>query len=308
MNPYKIIILGAGPAGLTAAIYAARANLSPLVLEGPKPGGQLMGTTAIENWPGNTSILGPQLMLNMIQQAKDVGVTFLQESASEIEVSSNPFVITTNEKTKLQAQSLIIATGSTPNRLNCPGEDVYWGKGVSTCATCDGAFYRDRPVVILGGGDAGMENASFLAKYTKKITLIHIGEKLSASHTMQQRILKNPDIKIIYSSTITEIEGNGDHISSVTIQNQKTQSIEKLATDGLFLSIGAKPNTSFFKNNIALSSFGHIAVTDNVKSSIPGIFAAGDVHDFKYRQAIVSAGFGCMAALEAERFLNSLDT
>lgn len=307
LQKHKIIILGAGPAGITAAIYAARAHLNPIILEGPKPGGQLMGTSEVENWPGHVSILGPQLMISMIEQAKQHGAQFISESAIAVNFSKNPFEVITQQGNSFLAESAIIATGSTPNKLNCPGEEEYWGKGVATCTTCDGAFYKDKKVVVLGGGDAAMESASFLSRYTKNITIVHIGSSLKASQIMQDRVFKNPQTSVIYNSTVTEIHGNGKHVTHVTIENQETKQTTDIETDGLFLSIGHKPNTSIFSKQLELSNFGHIIVHDNVKTSIPGIFASGDVHDFQYKQAIVSSGFGCIAALEAERYLETLD-
>lgn len=306
MKIHNLIILGAGPAGLTAATYAARAKLEPLLLEGPKPGGQLMGTSEVENWPGEMSIMGPQLMMNMIDQAKKHGTQFISESLASVDLASSPFRITTDQNNTYHAKSIIITTGSTPNKLNCPGEEKYWGKGVSTCSTCDAAFFKDKPVVVLGGGDAGMENASFLAKFTDKITLIHIGPELTASKSMQERVLNNKNISIIYNSTITEIIGNEEHVTHVTVEDQQTKATTQLETSALFLSIGQKPNTDFFKEYLACSEYGHLITHDYVKTSIEGVFAAGDVQDWKYRQAIVSSGFGCIAALEAERYLESL--
>lgn len=307
MEIHKLVILGGGPAGLTAATYAARAQLKPILLEGPKPGGQLMGTSDVENWPGEMSILGPKLMINMIDQAKQHGTQIISESIVSADLSSHPFTITTNQNKTYKALSVIVATGSTPNRLNCPGEEEYWGKGVSTCSTCDAAFFKDKHVVVLGGGDAGMENASFLAKFTDKITLIHIGPELTASKVMKERVLNNKNITIIYNSTITEIIGNGEHVTSVVVENQQTKTSTTLETSALFLSIGQRPNTAFFDDSLKLSEYGHIMTHEYVKTSVDGVFAAGDVHDWKYRQAIVSSGFGCIAALEAERFLESLE-
>ncbi|MBM18319.1 MAG: thioredoxin-disulfide reductase [Epsilonproteobacteria bacterium] len=303
-NIHKLVIIGAGPAGLTASIYAARANLSPIIIEGPKPGGQLMGTSAVENWPGEKSIMGPQLMMNMIEHAKKFDTEIISGSVTAVETSQRPFTITLDNDKQLQAHTIIMAAGATPNTLSCPGEDTYWGKGVSTCAVCDGAFYKDQPVIVVGGGDSGMESASFLARNNNKVTLVHIGKQLTASHAMQQRVLDNPQVEIIYNSTVTEIQGNGDNVTGAVITNQKTNETLQIDTNAVFLAIGLKPNTSMFKNQLEVTDFGHIKVHDLVKTSVEGIFAAGDVQDPKYRQAIVSAGFGCMAALEAERYIS----
>lgn len=301
---YPLIIIGAGPAGLTAAIYAARGNLSPVVIEGAKPGGQLMGTTAIENWPGSNSVMGPELMINMMNHAKKFSTTIVSGSVHKVDLSKRPFKLTLDTHKELQAHAIIIASGATPNTLKCPGEELYWGKGVSTCAVCDGAFYKDGLVVVVGGGDSSMESASFLVRNNNKVTIVHIGEKLTASHSMQQRILNNPNITIVYSSTVTEIKGNKNSVTEVVITNQVTRERQTLKTNAVFLAIGLRPNTAMLQNQLKLTRTGHIKVTDNVKTSVAGVFAAGDVADPVYRQAIVSAGFGCMAALEAERYLS----
>ncbi|MCX5923835.1 MAG: thioredoxin-disulfide reductase [Candidatus Dependentiae bacterium] len=303
-NPIRsLVILGAGPAGLTAGIYAARANLNPLIIEGPKPGGQLMGTTVIENWPGSTSLSGPQLMIDMAEHAKKFKVETISGSVTAVDLSQKPFVITVDGTKQISAHSIIIATGATPNQLNCPGESEFWGKGVSTCAVCDGAFYRDQEIIIVGGGDSSMEAASFLRRNGNKITIVHIGDKLTASHAMQSRVLGKPEFNIIYNSTVTAIHGSGGKLAGATVTNQLTQQTQELQADAVFLAIGLKPNTAMFAGQVERTKIGHIVVHDLVKTSVPGVFAAGDVQDPKYRQAIVSSGFGCMAALEAERYL-----
>jgi len=300
---HPLVIIGAGPAGLTAAIYAARANLKPILIEGPKPGGQLMGTTAIENWPGNLSVMGPELMINMQNHAKKFNVETVSGSVTSLDVTKRPFQIIVDGKQLFQAHSIIFATGATPNRLNCPGEEEFWGKGVSTCAVCDGAFYREQDVIVVGGGDSSMESASFLHRNGNKVTIVHIGDKLTASHAMQQRILNKPGFTIIYNSTVTEIKGENGKLMGATITHQITKEQHFLKADGLFLAIGLKPNTHVIAGQVDRTPFGHIKIHDQVKTSVPGVFAAGDVSDPKYRQAIVSSGFGCMAALEAERYL-----
>ncbi len=300
---HKVVIIGAGPAGLTAGIYAARANLNPVIIEGPKPGGQLMGTTVVENWPGSESIMGPELMINMQNHTKKFNVTTLSGSVTKVNLSEKPFTVTIDNQKEIQAHSIIIASGATPNRLNCPGEQEFWGKGVSTCVTCDGAFYKDQDVVVVGGGDSSMEGASFLNRNGNRVTIVHIGEKLSASHAMQERVLNNDSFNIIYNSTVSAIHGKDGKIVGVTITNVTTKQTQELKTTGVFLAIGLKPNTDIFDGKLDRTKFGHIQVTDLVKTSVPGVFACGDVQDPKYRQAIVSAGFGCIAALEAERYL-----
>lgn len=303
MDIYNVVIIGSGPAGLTAGIYTARANLKPIILEGKKPGGQLMGTSYVENWPGEKSILGPQLMMNMQNHAKGLGCTMRSEEITKVDFSKRPFTIWTDSGSELKAHTVIITTGATPKRLKIPGEDQYWGKGVTTCAACDGAFYKDKKVVIVGGGDTAMEDASFMTKFTNQITVIHILDELTASFAMKDRVLKNPDIKVIYQSTLTEIKGDGTHVTHVTIKNQKTGKTEQMETDAVFIAIGLTPNTKPFAGQVELDSHGYIALKQGTQTSVPGIFAAGDVADYKYRQAITSAGTGCMAAFDAERFL-----
>ncbi len=307
LQVYKLIIIGAAPAGLTAAIYAARARLAPLVISGPKPGGQLMGTTAIENWPGNISILGPELMLNMRQHAAHFGTQFLDETITKVDFSQRPFTLWTNHNTILKTNSVIIATGANSRELNCPGEQEYWGKGVTTCAICDGAFYVNVPVVIIGGGDTSMESALFMLKFTDQITIVQNLAQLTASKIMQERVLSNPKIKIIYNNLVTKIVGDQQHVTSIEIQNQNTKVTQILDTRAVFTAIGFLPNTKIFADQLKLDQWGYISATEEVKTNIPGIFAAGDVVDFKYRQAITAAGSGCMAALESERYLSALE-
>lgn len=303
---HKLIIIGSGPAGLTAAVYAARTNLDPLVIDGSTPGGQLVGTSYVENWPGEKSILGPKLMMNMREHAKHFDTKFLSESITKVDFSQKPFTLWTDRDKQLKAHAVIIATGATPKRLNVPGEEDYWGKGVTTCAVCDGAFYPDKNVLVIGGGDTAMEDASFLKKFTNKITVVHILDKLTASHAMQQRVINDPDIKIIYNSTVTEFRGNGEHVTGVTITNQQTNEQTDMDIEGAFVAIGLKPNTDPFRDHIECDKWGFIKITNHTHTSIEGIFAAGDVHDYRYRQAITSAGAGCMAALDAERYLSDV--
>lgn len=299
----KLVILGSGPAGLAAAIYASRAGLSPLLIEGHEPGGQLMGTTFVENWPGDISIQGPELMKRMRAHATHYKTRFLAETVTQADLTARPLVLRTNRSSEIRTHALIIATGATPKKLNCPGEALYWGKGVTSCAVCDGAFYKDKPVVIVGGGDTAMENASFLTNFTQSITIVHISKKLSASHAMQERIITNPHIKIIYSSTITAIEGDGKKVTRVAVTHQDTQEIQNLEVNGVFVAIGLTPNTQLFKGQLDMTPYGYIKLTEHTYTSVPGVFAAGDVADSRYRQAIVAAGAGCSATLDAERYL-----
>lgn len=302
----KLAIIGSGPAGLTAAIYAARANLNPLIITGSKPGGQLMNTSYVENWPGYKSILGPDLMINMREHAAHFVCQFLEEDVTQTDLSKAPFKLTTHKGTQISADCVIITTGASPKQLGCPGEQEYWGKGVTTCAVCDGAFYKDRKVIIVGGGDTAMEDASFMLNFTNQITIVHIGAKLTASAATQKRVINNPNIKIIYESTVTQFKGNGQHLTHATITNQKTQQSQEVPVDGAFIAIGLNPNVAPFKGQIQFNDYGFIQVENNTHASVPGIFVAGDVADYRYRQAITAAGAGCMAALDAERYLKSV--
>jgi thioredoxin reductase (NADPH) len=304
---HKLIIVGSGPAGLTAAIYAARANLEPIIIDGDTPGGQLIKTSYVENWPGEKSILGPQLMMNMRDHAKHFGTQFVSGIVTKVDFSQQPFSFTIDNKKTLQSHAVIIATGATPKRLGVPGEDQYWGKGVTTCAVCDGAFYKDRKVIVIGGGDTAMEDASFLKKFTNDITIIHILDKFTASHAMQQRVISDPDIKVYYTSTVTEIHGDNQTVTGVTMVNQLDGKETQLEADGVFIAVGLSPNSAPFKDYIKCNKGGWIEVSDQTSANIKGVFVAGDVHDYRYRQAITSAGAGCMAALDAERYLSEIE-
>ncbi|OGT35252.1 MAG: thioredoxin-disulfide reductase [Gammaproteobacteria bacterium RIFCSPHIGHO2_12_FULL_37_14] len=308
MQIYKLIIVGAGPAGLTAGIYAGRAELKPLIIEGPEPGGQLMGTGVVENWPGEKAILGPKLMENIKEQAKLCGCEFKSTSIEKTDFSQKPFKLWTKKNELLQAESIILASGAVPNKLKCPGETEYWGKGISSCVVCDGALYKGKQAIIVGGGDSAMEYAYFMTKFTNKITIVQILDKLTASIAMQKKVIDNQDIKIIYSSTIAEIKGDGSHISEAVIKNQKTGVTQNLKTDVLFIAIGLHPQTEFLQGQVKLDKFGYIEVQNHTKTSVDGVFACGDIVDYRYRQAITSAGAGCMAALDSERYLSSIKT
>lgn len=303
---HDLIIIGSGPAGLTAGIYAGRARLKTLIVQGKAPGGQLMGTTYVNNWPGEKSILGPELMMKIQDHAVHAGCDTLPETIVSMDITRRPFILTTHRGKELSANALIIATGSVPRKLNCPGESEYWGKGVTSCAVCDAALYQDKQVVIVGGGDSAMEFVFALAKYTKKITVIHIRETLTAAPVLQQRLKDYSHVKFIFSSTVTTIQGTDNHVTGVMITDLKTNKQSIVPTDGVFLAIGLLPNSSIVKGKLELTEQEYIKVTKTNHTSIPGIFAAGDVIDSDYRQAISSAGSGCMAALEAERYLNGL--
>ncbi len=305
-NTKRLIIIGSGPAGLTAAIYTARANLQPVVIEGSTPGGQLMGTSIVENWPGEKSIMGPELMMKIKEQTQALNAEFLSETVVKVDFSKKPFTLWTDRDKELKADSIIIATGANSKKLGVPGEKEYWGKGVTTCAVCDGAFYKDKKVVVVGGGDTAMEDASFLKRFTKDVTVIQIHDKLSASHAMQQRVLNDPDIKVIYNSTVTEFRGDGNHVNELSITNKQTNETSTMAIEGAFIAIGMIPNTKPFQGQIDLDKWGYISVENHTKTSAQGVFAAGDVEDFRYRQAVTAAGAGCMAALDVERYLESI--
>lgn len=300
---HDLIIIGSGPAGLTAAIYASRAKLNPIVISGPNPGGQLVKTTYIENWPGVQSMLGSDLMECMRNHALHFGTQILDQSVTQVDLNQPVFKIWLSNQQELQARSLIVATGANPKLLNCPGEQLYWSKGVSTCAVCDGALYSDKQIVIVGGGDTAMEDALFLTRFNNHITIIQIGEQLTASQIMQERVLSKPEIKIIYHSSVQSILGNQEHVTGVQIKNLKSGLVHELPTQAVFLAIGLKPMSDLFAGQLAIDHYGHILVTKQTHSSVPGVFIAGDVCDSKYRQAITASGFGCMAALDAEKFL-----
>lgn len=299
----NLIIIGSGPAGLTAAIYASRANLKPLLIEGTTPGGQLMGTSYVENWPGTESILGPDLMISMQKHAKDLGTEFVSSSVTKVDFTTNPFSVWTDDRTQFHAKSIIIASGATPNRLKCPGENEYWGKGITTCAVCDAPFYRDKKALIIGGGDTAMEDAYFLRKFTDKITIVQHLDALTASYAMQQRVIHDPSINILYNTTVQSFLGDNGQLTHAELLNKKTNKTTSLEIDGAFVAIGLTPNTAIFKGQLELDKWGYLVTKNNIYSSVPGIFAAGDVQDFVYRQAIVAAGYGCQAALAAQRYL-----
>lgn len=302
---HKLVIIGSGPAGLTAAIYAARANLEPIIIDGNDPGGQLMKTSYVENWPGEKSILGPRLMMNMRDHAQHFGTQFIAGMVTDVDFSNSYLKkITIDDTTEIQAHAVIIATGATPKKLHVKGEDKYWGKGVTTCAVCDGAFYPNKKVVVVGGGDTAMEDASFLKKFTKDITIIHILDKFTASHAMQERVINDPDIKVHYNSTVTQFHGNDQHVTGITVAHQITGEETRLDADGVFIAIGLDPNSQPFKKHLMCNKGGWLETIENVNTAIKGVFVAGDVHDYRYRQAITSAGAGCMAALDAERYLS----
>ncbi|MSR68170.1 thioredoxin-disulfide reductase [Candidatus Saccharibacteria bacterium] len=304
MQTYDLIIIGAGPAGYTAAIYAARANIKVLMVVGTTPGGQLLLTSDVENFPGfKDGILGPQLMDEMKAQAKRFGVEIIQEFATKVELGGQPKKLLIGKQEYL-TKTIIIATGASANWLGLDSEQKLMGQGVSSCATCDGFFFKDQEVVVVGGGDSAMEESLTLAKLASKVTLIHRRDKFRASKIMQERVLKNNKIEVIWDSEILEVLGK-DKVEGVKLKNIKTGKTQKVACQGFFVAVGHTPATGLFKGSLEMDKTGYLVVQDNVKTAIDGVFAAGDVADPLYRQAVTAAGDGCRAALEVERYLES---
>jgi thioredoxin reductase (NADPH) len=299
----KVIVIGSGPAGFTAALYAARANLEPLVLKGLEAGGQLMLTTDVENYPGFADgILGPELMDQMEKQAARFGGEILPVHVTEVDLSSRPFGVWAGDQT-WRAETIVVATGATARWLGVPGEEHLRGRGVSACATCDGFFFRDRELVVVGGGDSAMEEATFLTKFASKVTIVHRRDEFRASKIMQERALSNPKIDVAWNTEVTEIAGDGA-VTGVRLRDTRTGENRDFATDGVFMAIGHTPNTELFRDRLELDADGYIVVGEpRTYTSVQGVFAAGDVTDRIYRQAVTAAGQGCKAAIDAERFL-----
>ena len=303
-----IIIIGTGPAGYTAAIYSGRANLKPLIIEGFQPGGQLMITTEIENFPGfPEGVRGPELMSKMRDQAAKFGAEFASGSVTEVDLSRSPFCLTLEDGQEYYTRSLIIATGANAKWLGIESESRYRGKGVSACATCDGFFFRDCHVFVVGGGDTAMEEALYLTKFASKVTLVHRREEFRASKIMTLRTRKNPKINTMLNLVIDEILGDGQKVTGIRLKNVQTGELSVHPCDGVFLAIGHEPNTRLFKGQIDTDDYGYILTKKtSTETNVPGVFACGDVQDFTYRQAVTAVGTGCMAAVDAERFLESI--
>ncbi|MGH7847153.1 MAG: thioredoxin-disulfide reductase [Candidatus Binatia bacterium] len=306
---YRVIILGSGAAGLTAAIYAARANLQPLVIEGAQPGGQLTITTDVENYPGFANgILGPELMAEFKKQAERFGTETVFGDVTTVQLGTRPFKILI-AKESYTCDALIIATGASAKLLGLGSEKKLMGHGVSACATCDGFFFREKEVVVVGGGDTALEEALFLTKFATKVTLIHRRNELRASKIMQERGMKNTKISFIWDSVVEEIYGdpNNGGVKGVKLRNVKTGAHQDFRSDGVFIAIGHEPNSRLFVGQLEMDEIGYLITRNGTKTNVPGVFACGDVQDRVYRQAVTAAGSGCMAAIDAERFLESQD-
>jgi thioredoxin reductase (NADPH) len=309
----EVVIIGSGPAGLTAAIYSARAELRPLVIHGPQPGGQLTITTEVENYPGFAEgIQGPELMRQFEEQAKRFGTEFLVTFVNKVELSARPFTLWTDEGHEIKAETIIVASGASAKWLGIPGEapapEGLGGMGVSACATCDGFFFKGKPIVVVGGGDTAMEEATFLTRYASRVTVIHRRESLRASKIMQDKAFKNPKIDFIWNTDVREIRGSAETgVTGVKLYDNKTGEESEFACEGVFIAIGHKPNTDVFRGWLDMDEVGYIKTAGvSMATNIPGVFACGDAQDSLYRQAVTAAGTGCMAAIDAERYLDSL--
>lgn len=301
---HKVVIIGSGAAGLTAAVYAARANLEPVVIDGTLPGGQLTTTTEVENFPGfPEGVMGPELMERMRQQAQRFGTQIQFDQVLETDLASNPKKLKLGQG-EIQAHAVIIATGASPKLIGLEAEKKLMGRGVSTCATCDGAFFRNADLIVVGGGDSAMEEATFLTKFAKKVYVVHRRRELRASKIMQERAFKNEKIEFIWDSAVDDILSEGkNEVTGARIKNLKTGETRDMKVDGIFVAIGHTPNSAPFAQQLKTDENGYILVTKGSATDIPGVFAAGDCVDHVYRQAITAAGMGCMAALDAERYL-----
>lgn len=309
MNASKIenvIIIGSGPAGLTSAVYTARARMEPLMIEGEEAGGQLMLTTEVENYPGfEHGVTGPNLIAVMRKQAERFGTRFLTKNVTKVDFSQRPFAVTVGKETHW-AKTIIISTGASAKYLGLPSEKKYMNRGVSACATCDGAFFKNVEVGVVGGGDTAMEEANFLTRFASKVYLIHRRDQFRASKIMVERTLKNPKVEVIYDTEVAEVLGDEKGVNALSLKNLKTGTITQKQVQGLFLAIGHKPNTDVFQGQLDMNETGYLRTQPGTTyTNIPGVFAAGDVQDPTYRQAITAAGTGCMAAIDAERWLEA---
>jgi thioredoxin reductase (NADPH) len=308
-TPRKIVIIGSGPAGYTAAIYAARANLAPLILTGAQYGGQLMLTTLVENYPGFVEgVQGPELMQTMQKQAAHFGTEMINDDVTAVDFSRRPLVVKAGTQT-FEAQTVVIATGASSKLLGLPAESKLMGRGISTCATCDGFFFKDQNIMVVGGGDSALEEALYLSRLGRKVDVVHRRDTLRASKIMQERALKNPKIQFVWDTVVEDIlDVERGKVTGVRLKNVKTGAREERPVDGLFVAIGHQPNTEIFRGQVELLPTGYVTVKPgSAETSVPGVFAAGDVQDFTYRQAVTAAASGCMAALEAERYLEAAE-
>jgi len=301
---HDAVIIGSGPAGLTAALYTARAGLAPIVVEGLMAGGQLMQTTDVENYPGfPEGIMGPELMERFKKQAERFGTTFVSGDVTSVDFSKRPFTVKTDEET-LTARAVIVATGASPKTLDLPGEKEYSGHGVSYCATCDGFFFRNQEIVVVGGGDTAMEEANFLTRFGSRVTVVHRRDSFRASKIMAERLLANAKVRVLWDAAVTEVKGDGAKVGSVVVKNLKTGAVTEEPCGGFFVAIGHTPNTALFSALLPMSAEGYLTLKGHSSyTNIEGVFAAGDVHDHVYRQAVTAAGAGCRAAIDCERWL-----
>ena len=303
----KLLIIGSGPAGYTAAIYASRALLDPILIQGIQPGGQLTITTEVENWPGEKEIQGPDLMTNLEDHAKAAGTNIINNTIMKLDLKKYPFLAISDNGNEYEAESIILATGAQAKWLGLKSEDKYKGFGVSACATCDGFFFRNEVIAVIGGGNTAVEEALFLTKFAKKVILIHRRDTLRAEKILQERLFNNPKVEVIWNSVLKEIIGidNPLCVEAIKIENQKNNKEIEIACKGVFIAIGHAPSNELILNQLETHNGGYVVTKPNsTETSIPGVFAAGDITDFKYRQAVTAAGMGCMAAVEAEKFLS----
>ena len=300
---HDVIIIGAGPAGYTAGIYCSRARHDTILISGLLPGGQLMNTTDVENYPGfDEGIMGPDLMQIMRKQTENMGTKIVDDVVTNVDFSQNPFKVST-ASTNFEAKTVIVCTGATPRKIGIEGEQTFAGKGVSYCATCDGAFFRDQELAVVGGGDSCMEEATFLTKFASKVHIIHRREEFRASKIMQERALNNEKITVHWNSTVSEIKGD-QKVQQVILKDTKTGEEASMDMAGVFVAIGHEPNTELFKDQLDLDENGYIILNKNTQTSVDGVFSAGDVHDHRYRQAVTAAGYGCMAAIDVDKYLS----